>query len=216
MQNASRKLMRTPCRGLFPFHLRGVVWVHMETTAPAPVASKPNHPKFVRWAVVLGIIVVLNIFFVVVRSLVLPAPQFDDYCPAAAHSTYAADAPSCDAQGGIWTETGPVGSDKTNPNAPAGYCDFYAKCQPVYDAAMAKYDMYAFSLMVVLGLISIVAGIILTGSSIVSSGLSYGGVLSLIIGSAMYWNEAGNWLRLVISAIALVALLYIGWKRFRD
>jgi len=41
----------------------------METTAKQRL-------KFVRWAVVLGIIVVLNIFFVVVRSLVLPEPQF--------------------------------------------------------------------------------------------------------------------------------------------
>ena len=189
----------------------------METTTPAPLTSKSNRPRFVRWAVVLGIIVVLNIFFVVVRSLVLPEPQFDAYCPAAASNNYQADAPSCDAAGGVWTETGPVAApDKTAPNTPTGYCDFYAKCQPVYDAAMAKYDMYAFSLMIVLGLLSIVAGIMPLGSSIVSSGLSYGGVLSLIIGSAMYWNEAGNWLRLVISAIALLALLYIGWKRFQD
>lgn len=175
-------------------------------------------PKFVRWAVVLGIVIVLNIFFVVLRTIVLPAPQFNDYCPAAAQGKAANDAQSCDAAGGVWTEySTPIVPAQGTASAPAGYCDFYAKCQPPFDAAMQKYDLYAFSFMLVLGVLSLVAGTFAPiGSSIVSTGLSYGGVVAFIVGSASYWNEAGDWVRLVISFIALVALLYIGWKRFRD
>ena len=71
-------------------------------------------------------------------------------------------------------------------------------------------------MLVGLGVVSLVIGVFPLGSSIVSGGLSYGGVLAMVIGSAQYWNQAGNWLRLLISFIALVALLYIGFKRFRD
>ena len=76
--------------------------------------------------------------------------------------------------------------------------------------------MYSFVVAVGLGILSIIAGVIPMGSSIVSSGLSYGGVLALIIAATNYWGEAGNLLKLAISGIALLALLYIGARRFRD
>ncbi len=70
--------------------------------------------------------------------------------------------------------------------------------------------------MTALGIVALIAGFMPIGSSIVSSGLSYGGVLALIIGSAEYWGTAGYWIRLAIATVGLVALLYIGTKRFRD
>jgi hypothetical protein len=81
---------------------------------------------------------------------------------------------------------------------------------------MQDRQMRVFVVMVGFGVLSIVVGVLPLGSSIVSTGLSYGGVLALIIGSAQYWSEAGNWLRLAIAAIALAALIYIGLRRFRD
>lgn len=183
--------------------------------SPAPTTAS-QHPKFVRWALLLGIVVVLNIFFMVVLSLAYPAPKYEDYCPVrpAPPSTNAA---TCDAQGGVWTENSlasPLGV--TSPKMPAGYCDMTAKCQPLYQAAVDGHALYAFVLMVGLGIISLLAGFAPIGSSIVSSGLSYGGVLALIVGSVQYWNGAGNWIRLGITAVGLIALLYIGWRRFRD
>ncbi|OYV27172.1 MAG: hypothetical protein B7W98_02335, partial [Parcubacteria group bacterium 20-58-5] len=126
-------------------------------------------------------------------------------------------AATCYAQGGVWTEYSPAPSaaDATSPKF-TGYCDMYAKCQVPFQAAQDQHALYAFMLMVGLGIIALVAGFMPLGSSIVSSGLSYGGVLALIIGSAQYWGTAGNWIRLAISTVGLVALLYIGWRRFRD
>ncbi len=174
-----------------------------------------THPKFVRWAVMLGIIVVLNLFFVVARSLVLPEPMYDDYCPT--YVQPAATAETCVAQQGVWVETptDPRVSAVTKPTM-EGYCDLYQTCQPAYDEAHKQYAMYSFVLLVGLGILSIIAGVIPMGSSIVSSGLSYGGVLALVIASGGYWGEAGNLLKLGISFIALAALIYIGIRRFKD
>ncbi|MCX6787397.1 MAG: hypothetical protein NTY93_02675 [Candidatus Kaiserbacteria bacterium] len=185
----------------------------MEPTTPA---APPHHPKFVRWALMLGIVIILNVFFTVIIALAYPAPVYNNYCPQV--NVTATDVVSCDAQGGIWNTYSPVpvAPDMSSPKTATGYCDMYAKCQKPYNAANDKHALYAFVLMVGLGIIALVIGLIPLGSSIISSGLSYGGVLAFIIGSIQYWGTAGNWIRLAISAVGLIALLYIGWRRFRD
>ncbi len=174
-----------------------------------------NSPKFVRWAVLLGIVISLNLFFFVGRALLLPEPLYDDYCPTTVQPP--AEQKTCEANDGVWVETpnDPSVTAVVKPN-PGGYCDLYQKCQPVYDEAHKEWAMYSFVIAVGLGILSIIAGVIPMGSSIVSSGLSYGGVLALIIAATSYWSEAGNLLKLLISGVALVALLYIGARRFRD
>ncbi|HVB20035.1 MAG TPA: hypothetical protein VNF51_01985 [Candidatus Paceibacterota bacterium] len=175
----------------------------------------PKQPKFVRWALLLGIVVILNIFFNVVLALAYPAPNYNDFCPVQPMVT-PTDAVTCDAQGGIWSAYSPAPAPGVVSPKLTGYCDMYSKCQEPYQAAAETYALYAFVLMVGLGIIALIIGFVPLGSSIVSSGLSYGGVVALIIGSAQYWGNAGNWIRLIISTVGLLALLYIGWRRFRD
>lgn len=177
--------------------------------------EKTSAPKFVRWAVMLGIVIALNLFFFVGRSLVLPEPVYDDYCPTRIQPAATEDA--CTKQDGVWVET-PGDSSVTavvKPN-PTGYCDLYQKCQPLYDEARKEFMMYSFVIMIGLGILALVVGVLPIGSSIVSTGLSYGGVLALIIAALGYWGEAANLLKLAMSAIALIALVYIGIRRFKD
>lgn len=177
----------------------------------------PKHPKFVRFALLAGIVVVLNVFFFVVIQIIIPTPQYSKYCPKP--TTQARTAATCDAQNGTWTEFPPTPSlgQKTAPTEKAnGYCDYYAKCQVSYSAASGNAHLYSFVLLMVLGVIALVIGVVPIGASIVSSGLSYGGVLALIIGSLQYWGSAESWLRLVISTIALGVLIYLGIRRFQD
>ncbi len=186
----------------------------MEPTAPA----SPNapHPKFVRWALMLGIVIILNVFFNVLVALALPAPDYNAYCPLGNNSS-AATPEACSAEGGVWTDTMvPAAPGATAPVKAGGYCDMYAKCQPIYQAASDQHALYAFTFMIALGVLALLAGLMPIGSSIVSSGLSYGGVLALVVGSTEYWGTAGNWLRLAIATAGLLALLYIAWKRFKD
>jgi len=183
------------------------------------MGTTQQQPKFVRWALMLGIVIILNIFFNVIIAIVYPAPEYDKYCPQV--NVTATDTVSCDAQGGVWNAYVPGPSDAsgpsvTKPMSPTGYCDMYAKCQKPYQVVSDQHALYAFVLMVGLGIVAFVIGLIPLGSSIVSSGLSYGGVLAFIIASIQYWGSAGNWIRLAISAVGLAVLLYIGWRRFRD
>lgn len=177
--------------------------------------AQASHPKFVRWAVLIGIVISLNLFFVVGRSLVIPEPRYEDFCPVTLQP--AATPEACELQEGVWVEI-PGDSQVsavTKPNT-QGYCDLYQTCQPLYDAASKEYQMISFVVMMGLGILSLIAGVIPIGSSIVSSGLSYGGVLALLIAAGGYWDEAGNLVKFGMSAVALVALLYIGARRFKD
>ncbi len=175
----------------------------METTA--------QRPKFVRWAVLLGIVIALNLFFVAARSLVVIEPKYEDYCPTTMQPAVTSEA--CVAQDGVWVTTS--GAAVSKPTA-EGYCDLYQKCQPRYDDARKEYEMYAFVFMVAVGVLALIVGVIPLGSSIVSSGLSYGGVIALLIAAGGYWDTAGNLIRLGMSVIALAALLFVGIKRFKD
>lgn len=167
----------------------------------------PRQPRFVRWALTLGIVVILNVLFAVVISLAVPTPQLADYCPTP--TTTPADAASCDAAGGVWTESSTL-------TQPSGYCDLYGKCQGPLTSAMDKQALYSFAILVGLGILSILVGFAPLGSSAISSGFSYGGVVALVIASVAYWGTADNWVRLVIALAALIALLAAGWRRFRD
>lgn len=170
-------------------------------------------PKFVRWALMLGIMVILNVFFFVLTALAFPEPKFEDFCPAADRlSPQPINKETCEAVDGVWNPTAEY-SPKTEA---AGYCDLYAKCQKPYDTAREDHALKAFVLMIGLGLVALVVGLMPLGSSMVASGLSYGGVLAFVIGSMSYWGTASNWVRLAIAGVGLVALLVIGLKRFKD
>ena len=180
-----------------------------------PVVTHP--PRVIRWALALGIAIVLNVLFFSIASLALPAPQYDQYCPVNTGPVPQSQA-ACDATGGTWTAN-PVGpapaSLKVTPES-TGYCDLYSKCQRPYQDAVSQHALYAFVLMVVLGIGALATGLMPLGSSAIASGLSCGGALALVIGSISYWSNAGGWIRLTIAATGLVALLYIGWQRFQD
>ena len=183
--------------------------------------KQSRRPKFVRWALMVGIIIILNVFFVVVKGILFPAPQYSDFCPANQPSPV--DQPSCVTAGGIWnSSTGAVPPAATNsiketaPQVPSGYCDMTPKCQAPYDKATKDFQGKSFVLMIGLGALALIVGMLPLGSSIVSTGLSYGGVLTFIIGSTWYWNDAPQLIQLGISALALGALVYTGLKHYRD
>lgn len=176
---------------------------------------KKMSPRFVRWALLIAIVIVLNIFFFVIQQNIFPSPKYDAYCPQPTQKTFTEK--TCVAQQGVWNaypKASPgVASSKS---LVTGYCDYYTLCQPKYESARSTQHLYAFALLMTLGIIALVIGFVPIGSSIVSSGLSYGGVLALLIASMQYWSDAGSLLRLGISAVALIILIYVGMRNFKD
>ena len=78
------------------------------------------------------------------------------------------------------------------------------------------YNRNVFVVFVVAGILLLIGSVYLAGAEAVSLGLSFGGVLSLVIGSMRYWSDMNDILRVIILGVALVGLIYVAWKKFKD
>jgi len=66
-----------------------------------------------------------------------------------------------------------------------------------------------------LGLIALFVGVVL-GLPSVSSGLMLGGVFLIFYGTARYWSNFSDIVRVVILAIALAILIWLGYKKLES
>lgn len=178
--------------------------------------------SIVKWALILSIVIVLNLFFNYTISLIYKTPQFENFCPVELTSRAYTEKNSCVDVGGGWNET-TVPMEVKSASAPtlttqqiSGYCDVTYSCSKVYNSAQSVYNRNVFIVLVILGIASLSVGVFVTGISVVSLGLSFGGVISLLIGSIRYWSDMDDWLRVAVLGVALVALIWLGVKKIRD
>lgn len=177
--------------------------------------------KIAKWSVIVGIVIVLNLFFNYAISLVYKQPEFNAFCPMEQVVTIPDTQKMCTDKGGQWTENNYYGPPSqsyggASKPVPAGYCDLQFTCRQDYETASKTYNRNVFTILVLLGAISVLIGNFLKGNAVIGSSLSMAGVLSFIIASMRYWGDASGLLRVIILAIALAILLWIAWKRFRD
>lgn len=182
-----------------------------------------KNSKILKWVLVVALVIVLNLFFNVATRLVYPEPMWEKYCPQKQVNISPDNEQDCVVVGGAWNapagygkEPRPVTAVVSSMAEPQGYCDVTFTCGRQYNDDHRVYNRNVFVVMVVLGLISIFAGFMTHNASAVSLGLSFGGVISLVIGSVRYWSDMQEYLRLIILAIALVALIWLGYKKIKE
>lgn len=179
-----------------------------------------NESKILKWSVIIGIVIVLNLFFNYTLSLVYGAPEFENFCPQTQVVTIPDNQNECVAEGGQWTDNAyygkPVPDRITGALEPAGYCDLQYTCRQQYQDAHDTHSRNVFIVLVVLGAISVLIGNFFTKNDVISSGLALGGVLSFIIASMRYWGAANDLIRVIILAIALGILFWVAMKKFND
>jgi len=175
-------------------------------------------PKVLKWALIIGILVVLNLFFNYAISLFYKEPEYNDYFPQSQVVEPITNKEECLKVGGQWTQ-GPAPKDRYTVPTPAGYSQVASYCDPnftkqqEFSNAQKIYQRNIFIILIVLGVISLIWGAFLA-NEIVTLGLSWGGVLSLIIASMRYWSTADNFIKVLILGFALVALIWLAIKKF--
>lgn len=177
----------------------------------------PTHTsRVLKWSLIFGIVIVLNMFFSYTLSLVYHEPQYNNYCPVSNEVAPVSTKAECFATGGQWNANNyPTPAGVTTP-APAGYCNVDFTCGNDFNTAQSNYDRNVFIALVVLGAITVALGNFLRGNELLGQALSLSGVLSFIIASMRYWSYAGQWLKVVILAIALAILIWVAIKKFKD
>lgn len=182
-----------------------------------PVENK-KESKLIKWAIIFGIVIVLNMFFNYAISLVYKEPTSPYANQAQIVSNYANQA-DCLAVGGQWSE-GDANYPKGAPvpvgigtQVYKGSCDPYFTKQKDFENAQKIYQRNLFIILSVLGVVSLITGAFMI-NEIVSLGLSWGGVISLIIASMRYWSTADNLIKVIILGVALGALIWLAIKKF--
>lgn len=176
-----------------------------------------NQSKVLKWSLIVGIVIVLNMFFNYALSLVYKNPKFENFCPNASQVVEnITNQKRCVDAGGQWNpnyyaQPLPVSLDKTTPQ---GYCDQQFICRNNFDAAQKVYDRNVFITLVILGAVCVAIGNFFAANMLLSVALSLAGVLSFIIASMRYWSSADDLIKVIILAIALAILIWVAIKKF--
>jgi hypothetical protein len=192
----------------------------MNENTPVSDSGKKT-TRIIKWAIAVAIIIVLNLFFNYAISLIYKAPTFEGFCPNTITSVTYTDQTMCTKAGGQWNQTTePIATpnpNMTNPVKVSGYCNATYTCSQNFDTAQNVYNRNVFIALVILGILSLVLGAYLMHfSSAVALGFSFGGVLALIIGAIRYWSNMQDVLRVVVLAVALAALVWVGIKKIKE
>lgn len=174
---------------------------------------------FIKWSLIIGIVIVLNLFFNYASSLIFAEPQYDQFCRQEQVVEQPRDQAACLNTGGQWTSYATPVTEKTPTGetlSVKGYCDPQFTCRQDYENARKSYDRSIFVTLVILGVLCIGLSMFLKGNNVLGTALSFGGVLSLIIASIRYWSYADNVLKVIILGLALVLLIIIAMRKFKD
>lgn len=192
---------------------------HMEN-----ISSNANQPpikktsSIIKWTLVFGIAIVINLFLTYLVRVVYHEPMFEDFCPEKQINEAIETKEACLAIGGQWNENPEMkypGQPAILPQ-PVGYCDPTFTCQQQFEETSGVYNRDVFIVFVVMGIILLVGSVFLVGVEVISLGVSFGGVLALIIGSMRYWSDMNDIVRVIVLGVALISLIGIAYKKFRD
>lgn len=177
--------------------------------------------KILKWSLILGIVIVLNLFFAYTMKVVYKAPQYDTFCKQEQVIEKIDTQEACLEKGGQWDKN-IVPRDVYMNEKPTivfpveeGYCNLQFTCNNAFTEAMKNYEKNVFMTLVGLGVLSIIISFLIASAEVVAMGLSLGGVLSFIVASIRYWQYASEYLQVVILGLALATLIWLGIKKFR-
>ena len=169
--------------------------------------------KVLKWSLIIGIVIVLNLFFNYALSVIYHSPEYNNFCKNEQVIEAITSKDQCISVGGQWNANVYNQVKMPDIQQPAGYCDQNYTCSKEFEEASKIYDRNVFVTLVVLGVITIGISFGLANMA-VSQGLSIGGVLSFVIASMRYWGSADDLIKLMILGVALAALIYLAYKKF--
>jgi hypothetical protein len=170
--------------------------------------------KILKWSLILSIVIVANLFFNYSLSLTLNAPNHDEFCPFEKTSQVIEDKEMCEKEDGIWNPA--PKSEALMKDTPSGYCDLHSKCNNAYEEVQQGYEQKVFVALVVIGVLVLVGSFFAHANPVLSSALALTAVLDFLIASVRYWGYADELLKVGILFIALVVLIYLAIRKFKD
>lgn len=192
----------------------------------ADVVRPKKNINILKWVLIVAIVIVLNLLFNFSIQLFYKMPEWDNFCKQDQVSEAPKTEAECVAKGGAWETASEV--KRTSMDGPVevavpvselkqtSSCNIFFTCQKEFDEARKTYSRNVFVVLVILGVLALLLGFFLSNYTVVALGLSLGGVLSLVIASMRHWEFMGDYLRVIVLALALVVLIWLGIKKIKD
>lgn len=177
--------------------------------------EQTKYSAVIKWSLVIGIVVLVNMFLNYAVSLVYESPKYENFCPQRQVVDNIGTKDSCVALGGQWNENYYKSPDIKQAE-PTGYCDPDFTCRKEFEDVSSVYNRNIFIILVAAGVLLLASSFALAFNWILSVSFSMAGILSIIIASMRYWSDADNLLRVIILFLALLALIYFAVKKFKN
>jgi len=162
----------------------------------------------------VAIALVLVFFVAYATESIYPSPEYDKYCPIQKSPVMYETQETCEAVGGSWSQYEEIVEPKAVP-VKRGYCDAYYTCNKEYNDDREVYERNVFFINLIAGLI--VIGIsFLISVEVVSNGFIGAGVILLVYGTIRNWSNLSAIWRTLMLGVALVVLIWIGYRKLRD
>lgn len=168
-----------------------------------------KNKNFLKWFLIIGIAIILNLFFAYAIKVGYPGKDYNEFCPENQLIERIDNADECIEKGGQWDAS--VFDGETR-----GVCDQDFQCRKNWEEFRKVYEKNVFIILIILGVTSIVASFLVNINPVLSASFSFGGVLTFVVASLRYWELAPDWLHLTILGIALASLIWLGVKKFND
>ena len=194
--------------------------------------------KSVLLAIAIAIVFVFFIGFGIASFY--KTPKYEDFCGEREKFIDTVTEQTCDELGGKWNsedfarpiariESNQLLCTKTSEKDDAvtlncqtqeeldnrGYCDRDFFCRGEFDDVREIYNRNVFIVATIIGIIALIVGIVLKITS-VSSGLMGGSILLIIYGIIRYWSGLQNYGRFTVMGIALIVLIWLGYKKLKQ
>jgi len=89
------------------------------------------------------------------------------------------------------------------------------RCYEAFQPIENNYKRNVFIILSILGVLSIIIGILVKNLHSLSFGLMLGGLISIVYGIIRYWAQMNEYLRFIILGILLAILIWISYKKLR-
>lgn len=170
--------------------------------------KKPSAPSYQQVILAGAIAIVLVAFVMYALHTFYKEPQYNDFCQEP-QPVFRDNQEACEAEQGRWNpQPGPCPE-----KGPCGWCEYDYACRKDYEQAIKPHKRNRFIIISTIGVLLVVTGLLLKLAA-VSGGISVGGVILLIIAVVGYWDEFGEYVRLLLLGLLLAALIFIAYKKF--
>jgi hypothetical protein len=175
-----------------------------------------------KFAMVLGIMVLLPLFLGLFFDAVYNEPKYEDFCKS---SRFAATAPMKSGLPAVNCTTDPYNSPealqcmddkgevRTKPDQ--DNCQVFDKCDYCsrdYNDARAVYNRNLFFMLAPIGLLVIIIGIYFS-LDYMGAGIMLGGLITLFYATIRYFSDMSKLLRALVILVELLIILWIGYKK---